>query len=134
MKVYGVCKNCKKELSYATSASTRVEFAMQDGESKTLNCNNCGTNSKFHVDDLKAKHSKLAQLSGGLILLIGTPIVFFILNPIFTGSRSHYSIYAVGGFLLIPILTYAAVNKQDQIRVSSFNNRKLKGRIHNITK
>lgn len=134
MKVYGTCKSCKNELSYTTSAYTRVDFAMQDGETKTLNCNHCGNTNEFHVDQLKTKHSKLAQLSAGLILLIGTPLVFFIVNPIFAGSRNHYVIYIIGGFLLIPIFAYAVINKQDQTRVSSFNNRKLKGRIHAIVK
>ncbi len=132
MKVYGKCKNCKNEIGYRTNANTRVEFAMQDGEIKKLNCKNCGTNFEFHVDELYANHSKIAQIGAGLIFLIGTPLIFFLVNPIFTDSRNHYVIYVVGGFLLIPIFAYAVINRQDQTRVSDFNNRKLKGRIHNI--
>ena len=58
MKVYGKCKKCKTEIGYSTSANTRVEFAMQDGENKTLNCKTCGIKTEFHVDELYTKESK----------------------------------------------------------------------------
>jgi len=132
MNVYGKCKSCNTDLSYRTSADTRVNFAMKDGEIIKVNCANCGNNNEFHVDEMTAKHSKVAQIAAGLILLLGTPLVFFLVNPIFTGSRNHYVIYVVAGFLLVPVFAYSIINKQDQTRVSSFNNRKLKGRIHNI--
>ena len=132
MKVYGKCQKCKTEIGYSTSANTRVEFAMQNGENKTLTCKNCGTKMEFQVDDLYAKESKIAQIGAGLIFLIGTPLMFFFINPIFTGSRNHYVIYFVGGFLLVPVIAYGIIKKQDQTRVSSFNRRKHKGRTHNI--
>ena len=132
MKIYGKCKNCKKEIDYSTSVNTRVEFAMQDGENKTLNCKNCGIKTEFHVDELFTKESKIAQIGAGLILLIGTPLMFFFVNPIFTGSWNHYVIYIVGGFLVVPVIAYGIIKKQDQTRVNSFNRSKLKGRIHNI--
>ena len=132
MKIYGKCENCKNEIGYSTSANTRVECAMQDGENKTLNCKNCGTTTKFHVDQLFTKESKVAKIGAGLILLIGTPLMFLFVNPIFTGSRNHYIIYIVGGFLLVPIIAYRIIQKQDRTRVNSFNRNQLKGRIHNI--
>ena len=132
MRVYGKCPKCGTEIGYSTSANTRVEFAMQDGEKRILNCKNCGTKTEFHVDELYAKESKIAQIGAGLIFLIGTPLMFFFVNPIFSGSRNHYVIYIVGGFLLVPVIAYGIIKKQDQTRVSSFNRRKLKGRIHNI--
>jgi|SRR5690554_464836 len=132
MKIYGKCKNCQNEIGYSTNANTRVEFAMQDGENKTLNCKKCGMKTEFHVDELFSKESKIAQIGAGLIFFIGTPLMFLFVNPIFTGSRNHYVIYIVGGFLLVPVIVYGIIKKQDQARVSSFNRRKLKGRIHNI--
>ena len=81
MKIYGKCENCKNEIGYSTSANTRVECAMQDGENKTLNCKNCGTTTKFHVDQLFTKESKVAKIGAGLILLIGTPLMFLFSFP-----------------------------------------------------
>ncbi|MDO1512248.1 hypothetical protein Q2T41_06225 [Maribacter confluentis] len=132
MKVYVKCPKCKNELGYSTNANTRVEFAMQDGENKKLTCKNCGRATDFHVDELNAKASHLATIGAGLIFFIGTPLMFLFVSPIFTGSRNHYVIFIVGGFLLVPVVAYGIIKKQDQVRVSSFNRKKLKGRIHNI--
>ena len=132
MKVYGKCRSCKAEITYSTSANTRVEFAMQEWETKTLNCKSCGKENEFHVDQLYAQESKIAQIGAGLLFFLGTPLIYFLVNPIFTGSRNNYVIYVVGGFLLIPVIAYGIIKKQDQTRVSDFNRRKLKGRIHNI--
>ena len=111
MKVYGKCKSCKTEIAYRTDSNTRVEFAMRDGETKKINCKNCGANTEFHVDELYAKHSKFAEIVAGLILLVGTPLVFFLVNPIFTNSRNHYVIYVIGGFLLVPVFAFAVINQ-----------------------
>lgn len=132
MKVYGKCKKCKSEIGYSTNASTRVEFAMQVGEKKTLTCKNCRLKTEFIVDELYAKESKIAQIAAGLIFLIGTPIMVFFVSQVFIKSRAHYVIYVVGGFLLIPVFIYGVIKQQDRTRVNSFNRSKLKGRIHNI--
>jgi len=126
MKVYGKCKSCKIQNAYSTNANTHVEFAMQDGETKKLNCKNCGTNSEHYVDELYAKPSKIAQLIAGLIFVIGTSLMFFGISSIFNGNRNHYVIYIIDGFLLVPIFAYALINKQDRARVSDFNRRKLR--------
>ncbi len=101
-------------------------------ENKKLTCKKCGRTTDFHVDELNAKESNLAKIGAGLIFLIGTPLMFLFVSPIFTGSRNHYVIFIVGGFLLVPVVAYGIIKKQDQVRVSSFNRKKLKGRIHNI--
>lgn len=124
MKVYGKCKNCKHEISYRTNANTRVEFAMQDGENKNLNCKSCGTNTSFHVDELYAQSSKMPYLITGFATLV---IVIVTLYYIFI-SDSKYVIIAFG----LPLAIYLILTKQDQTRVSDFNRRKLKGRTHNI--
>ena len=61
MKVFGKCKNCQTEIGFSTSAKTRVEFAMQNAELKTLHCQNCGAATEFHVDELFTKESKIAN-------------------------------------------------------------------------
>lgn len=132
MKVYGKCKNCQSEIGYRTGAGTRVEFAMYDGDSKTLKCENCGTETEFHVDELYAKESKIAQIIALIVFLVGTPTVFFLVNPII--ENNNYMVYIFGGYLLLPVIVYALVRKQDQARVNSFNRRKLRGRVHNIGK
>ena len=41
MRVFLKCKNCGYENSCATEATSRVEFAMQEGEYKKITCKNC---------------------------------------------------------------------------------------------
>lgn len=132
MKVFGRCKNCKNEIKFSTRSTTRFDLATKKGENITLYCKSCGIKSGFHVDDLFTKKSKTAQIGAGTILLIGTPLIFFLLFRIFAESRNIYAIYIVGGFLLVPVIVYGVINKQDQTRVSSFNRNKLRGRIHKI--
>lgn len=105
---------------------------MNDGEFKELNCKECSSTSKFHVDELFAKLSKLAQITAGLIFLIGTPLAFLLASGVFMEVTNHYAIYIVGSFLVVPVIIYVIINKQDQTRVSDFNRRKLKGRVHNL--
>ena len=124
MKVYGKCKNCNSEITYRTYASTRVEFAMQDGETKKMNCGNCGANTEFHVDELYAKPSKKPYL---IVMLVILTIIIITLYFLFF-SDSNYVIIAFG----LPFVVYFILTKQDQTRVSDFNRRKLKGRTHNI--
>ena len=124
MKVYGKCKSCKNEISYSTSASTRVEFAMKEGENIKVNCKKCLKESEFHVDELVANKSNLPEKMAGItfliVLLVSIYFLFF--------SESKYVIIAFG----LPLVVYIILSKQEQSRVSSFNRRKLKGRIHNI--
>ncbi|NEV95105.1 hypothetical protein G3567_13265 [Psychroflexus sp. YR1-1] len=124
MKVYGKCKNCRNEIGYSTEANTRVEFAMKDGETKTLNCKNCGNSSEFHVDELIANRSKSPLILAGIsfLLVIGVSLYFLIFGD------SEYVYFSIG----LPFVIYFILDKQDQTRVSSFNRRNLKGRVHNI--
>lgn len=124
MKVYGKCKSCKAEIGYQTDANTRVEFAMQEGETVVMNCKNCGTNTKFQVDELYAKHSNKPIVAASLVVLTG---VIFILYLLFF-SEGNYVFIAFG----LPFVIYFVLKKQDQRRVSDFNKRKVKGRIHNM--
>lgn len=124
MKVYGKCKSCKSEIAYKTNAHTRVEFAMQDGETRKMACSSCGMTSEFHVDELYAKPSNMPLIIVGLLFLTGMIIlvyqIFFPKNP--------YVIIMFG----LPIGIFFTLKKQDRTRVSNFNRRKLKGRTHNI--
>ncbi|PNW28702.1 Sec62 family protein translocation protein [Formosa algae] len=127
MYVYATCKSCTNEIRIFTNANTRVEFAMQDGEHKILTCKQCGTKTKFSVDELYAKKSKRAQIIAGLVFFIGTPLMLFFVGPVFLKSNAHYVIYAVGGFLLVPGYIFGIIKKQDRIRVNAFNRMTLKG-------
>lgn len=132
MKIYGKCKNCQKKIEFLSNSNTRVELAMNEGETIKLNCKNCGESNTLTVDEFYAKESKLAKIIAGMIFLIGTPFVLYIIYPILSESRNNYTIYIFSGLLLIPVIVYRIIKKQEQTRINSFNRIKLKGRIHNI--
>ena len=97
---------------------------MQDGETKKMNCKNCGTDTEFHVDELFAKRSNMPYL----IVALGVLALVIITLYFLFFSDSEYVIIAFG----LPFVAYLILTKQDQKRVSDFNKRKLKGRTHNI--
>ena len=47
MRVFLKCKNCGYENSCATEATSRVEFAMQEGEYKKITCKNCNYSHQY---------------------------------------------------------------------------------------
>ena len=101
MKVYTKCKHCAEELFCATEATDRVEFAMREGEEKSLVCPNCNRRFTYEPNDFRAKPSK-----------IGPALIYA-----FAGK--NYIV--LGGYLLIPWAVYAIITQQDRSRVSSFN-------------
>ena len=131
MKLYTKCKHCKNELKCSSLAGTRVEFAMQKWEKKDLKCNSCETKNEYHVDELYAKPSRIAEILAGLIFIVGTPLVFLFLSPIVLRGGA-FAVFIISGLFLVPVIVFGIIKKQDQIRVKAFNRSKLKGRIHNI--
>jgi hypothetical protein len=132
MKIYGKCNSCKNENGFWTNSSTRVQFAMNESETKKFTCKNCKAINEIHIDELYTKKSKLAQILAGLTFIIGTPLTLIFILPALSGTNNNYLIFIIGGLLLVPVIIYGIINKQDQTRVSSFNRNKLKGRLHNI--
>ncbi len=129
MKIYGKCNSCENENRFWSNSSTRVQFAMNEGEIKKITCKNCKVINEIHIDELYTKKSKLAQILAGLIFIIGTPLTFFFILPALSETINNYLIFIIGGLLLVPVVIYGIINKQDQKRVSSFNRNKLKGRL-----
>ena len=70
MKLYGNCKNCKSEIKFNFYGSTRVDYAMKEGDFKELKCESCGSENKIHINDVKAKKSKIAMIIALSIFLI----------------------------------------------------------------
>lgn len=63
MRVFLKCKNCGYENSCATEATSRVEFAMQEGEYKKITCKNCNYSHQYQPNDFYAKTSKVPQIT-----------------------------------------------------------------------
>lgn len=121
MKLFVKCIKCKHEINFNSNHKTRVEFAMHEGETKILVCANCGLKNNFKVNELFAKESKLAFIIAGLVFLIGTPILIYYLPIFILKYGSLYSSLGAAGLLVIPVIIYSNILKEDRIRVNTFN-------------
>lgn len=63
------CANCNSRISFWTWESERVSLKKKHGDSINLTCTKCDTSTKYEINDLKAKESKIA--------IIGIPIMIF---------------------------------------------------------
>jgi hypothetical protein len=107
---------------------TRVDLAREKGEYLELTCKQCGSAPKYHVDELKAKPSRLAHIVALVIFLVGTPLMFMVLREPLQRTAWLYALAAIVGLLLVPVTVYGLIMKDDRTRVSTFNRHKLKGR------
>jgi hypothetical protein len=126
MKVFAICSNCKREITFNSKHKTRVEFAKQKGETKTLYCKSCAHKNKFKVDELFAKESKTALIVACLIFFFGIPFVLYYITDFVLKIGGLYSSLTIGGFILIPIIVYKTIKYKERIRISTFNSKKLK--------
>lgn len=125
MKIFGKCLSCKQELSSTTNYYTRVEVAMHEGNTKILHCAQCDEATEIHIDQLYAKENQtkigiatlcILIVTAGLVLLAGFMLMF---SPIIVVSVAA----------LTPLTIYFIILQQERIRVNSFNQHKLKGRL-----
>ncbi|MFD0836780.1 hypothetical protein ACFQ0I_13460 [Mariniflexile aquimaris] len=121
MKLFATCLKCKHELSFNSDHKTRVEFVMHEGKIKVIECYNCHHKNLFIVNDLYAKKSKLAFVIASIIFLVGTPFLIYYIPIFLLKNGGIYSSLIIGGFMLIPIIVYSTILKEDRIRVNTFN-------------
>ena len=127
MKVFGSCKSCGKEVFINTRARTRVGLAKAKGNEVPIGCGHCNLNNSFAVDELYAKKNKVTLTVSLLILITGTPVIFYLVNYVM--SNPGQAIYFPYLLLLTPSIVFGIIQRAEAKRVSSFNNYKLKGRI-----
>ena len=104
------CKSCGYEIKIKSLAATRSDLEKDKGEILKLNCPNCGTNQERHVNDVKAKASKLLVIGAIVISVVVTAVVWTFLGAI--GSISG----------TIPVLAWV----QERNAVKAFNSYKVK--------
>jgi hypothetical protein len=102
---------------------------MDKGETKSITCKKCKSEGYFHVEDMYSRESRLALLVGFLLFAIGTPLLFLSFSSFFDEIEDHEALYIVGGNLIIPVVMYGIIKKQEYTRVTSFNKFKFKGRV-----
>ena len=126
MKLFAICPKCKQEIIFKSKLKTRAEFALNEGETKSLICEYCEHENSFKVDELTAKQSKIALIVAGLLFVLGIPFVIYYVTHIVLKIGGLYAALTLIGFLLIPIVVYKMIQTGEKIRVKKFNISKLK--------
>ena len=98
MKLSTICTSCGKQILIRSNASTRIDLEMQKGESFSINCKECGSNQRIHINDVEASASP--------ILVIITMAIAIILTMLFWNIG-----FIAFVILALPILIWQAQQK-----------------------
>ena len=104
-----------------SSVNDRAELSREIGNEFNLRCEECLREKKYHVNDVKAKESKLIALIALAIFVFGTGIIVYLLRDYFFMSNNPYYVRAIGGSLIFPFLVYMIFTKQERGNVNRFN-------------
>lgn len=126
MNIYTECSICQYENKYKTNCSTRVQFVMKEGEFKMIECKKCGNLDNIFVDKFYTKRSKLAKKIAVLLFLTGISLTIYLTYRTLQLSDSSGLVFIFGVCFFIPSIAFIIINKQDKIRVRSFNSLKLR--------
>jgi hypothetical protein len=121
MRIFTNCANCDSQISLWTWDSDRVRLRMKHGSLIELKCKKCNVISKYEINDLKAKESKMALLVAVIIFVVGTPVILALL----WNSIWKFGLYSAAGLIAIigiPIMIFGIINRSETNRVSTFNN------------
>ncbi len=95
---------------------------MEKGKSIALKCKKCNHKANYHLNDIIARASKIALLTGLLVFVIGTIIVAYLFGYILLNGVTLYWAYAGAPLILTPITIYILIQKEQESKVRRFNN------------
>ena len=121
MKLIVICKECRHQIKVKNSVNDRAELARELGDEFYLKCKECSKESKYHVNDVKAKESKLIAAIAFGIFILGTGIVGYVLRDYLLIPNNPYNALAIGELLLIPSVIYLIITKQERDNARRFN-------------
>ena len=126
MRLYTNCHNCKKEIRFSTKEPDRVELSKTKGDKIKLTCKQCGKTDFYHVNKIKATESKIAQIIGLIIFIIGTPLTFYLIWDYIFRFTYIYVIASLIGIIGVPFMIYSIIEKEQTKKVRQFNNFKIR--------
>ena len=121
MKLIVNCKECRNKIMLKSSVNDRAELSREIGNEFNLRCEECLREKKYHVNDVKAKESKLIALVALGIFVFGTGFIGYLLRDYFFRSNNPYYVRAVIGVLIVPFWVYMIFTKQERDNASRFN-------------
>ncbi len=121
MRLIVNCKHCRKEIRVRKSATDRGALAREEGDQIVLDCGTCSRKDSYHVNEVRAQESKIIAVVALLVFVFGTAIIMYELKAYFFLPNNPYNAISIGGILLIPVVVYGLLMKQERDRVSLFN-------------
>ncbi|MDN3725557.1 hypothetical protein QRD02_14320 [Aequorivita sp. SDUM287046] len=121
MRVYYKCPKCNHENRVKTDAGTRIEFAMENGKAKKVECEKCYLNFNLEPNKFYAKESKLISILSGIIFFVGTMVGLYFVMQMISEMKTIIGIFTVACGLLIPVWIFGVLNKEERNRVKTFN-------------
>ena len=103
------CNSCRKPIRVTSVAKTRSELQMEKGDTLDINCEHCGTNSKKHVNDIFAEPNKLMLITGVVLGVMATDVLWAyygaigtvsIIIPIIYWQRQSKAVHAFNSFMI----------------------------------
>jgi uncharacterized membrane protein YuzA (DUF378 family) len=125
MKLYTNCTHCSKEITFSCWEPDRVELSKAKGEEIELSCKSFLRTDSYHVNSINATESKLAQIVGLLIFLLGTPLIIYCLWDYMFRSSYIYAIAGLAGIITVPFMIYSVMEKEEREKVRNFNHFKI---------
>ena len=107
MQLYCECPNCESINNFTSYSSTRVDFAMDIGDEKSVHCSNCGYDNDIHVNSMFAKKSKLALIIAISFVAIGLPVLLYISLYLMKNT------IIIGTYIVAPFVIFMMINKDE---------------------
>lgn len=82
MVLYTNCKSCKATITIKSNASTRPDLQMEKGTEFNVNCSECGSIEKKHVNDVRAEEGKQIVFIGVVLGVIVTIVLWRLFGAI----------------------------------------------------
>jgi hypothetical protein len=106
-------------------ASDRVELSKSKGDKIKLTCKHCGQTGFYYVNTINATDSKIAQIIGLTIFVIGTPLTFYLIWDYIFRFTYIYVISGLIGLIGVPFMIYSIIEKEQRKKIRLFNNYKI---------
>ena len=126
MILYTICNSCKETIKLPFSEFSRADIAIKRGNNIELCCNKCYHKDKYHLNNINAKKSPFITILSLVILILGTPMLFYYLGDYFFKVNSIKTIIILIGIIGMPTIFYNILNKDEQRKVTNFNSFKVK--------
>ena len=118
MRLIVHCKNCKKDIKLKEFFVTRFELSEKLNKDFELECYSCNHKSTYSADEVYARKGIIVFIASILIIPV-ICFMFFLLYPY--AFRGIITLFLIPIGLLIPILIFASILKDENRKIQSFN-------------